>query len=354
VTATPPEDSVATRASLLARIKDWEDQDSWREFFDTYWQLIHRVALKSGLSETEAQDAVQETVVAVAKNIGNFDYDPNRCSFKNWLMLITRQRIVWQLRKRLPCGSDNKPMDSDGPSTSMTDRIPDPSPLDLTAVWDEEWQKNLMAVALESVKEQANPRHFQIFDLCVLQDWTAGEVAQKLQIGVAQVYLAKHRVSAALKKEMKRLEHAANCRPVVAAGESSGFTMTELLVVIATIGILTAFLLPALNRAKATAQFVACKSNLRQIGFGLSMYIEDFKKYPLYWFAILGPNRQTWDNTLLPYCGSDWDHLTISDADGGVHDRRLQQSRCRLVVTLAYSLLTRGYYLRIWRRESLC
>jgi RNA polymerase sigma-70 factor (ECF subfamily) len=214
VTATSPEDSVATRASLLARIKDWEDHDSWREFFDTYWQLIHRVALKSGLSETEAQDAVQETVVAVAKNIRNFEYDPNRCSFKTWLMLTTRQRIIWQLRKRLPCGSSNTQIDDAEPRTSTTDRIADPSPLDLTAVWDEEWQKNLMAVALERVKEQASPRHFQIFDLYVLQDWTAGEVARQLQIGVAQVYLAKHRVSAALKKEIKRLEHSANHRPI--------------------------------------------------------------------------------------------------------------------------------------------
>jgi RNA polymerase sigma-70 factor (ECF subfamily) len=213
---------VATRASLLARIKDWEDHDSWREFFDTYWQLIHRVALKSGLSETEAQDAVQETVVAVAKNIRNFQYDPNRSSFKHWLMTITRQRIIWQLRKRLPRASTNTQMDSDGPRTSTTDRIPDPNPLDLAALWDEEWQKNHMAVALERVKEQANPRHFQIFDLYVLQDWTANEVAEKLQIGVAQVYLAKHRISAALKKEMKRLEHAANRRPVMAAGESGG------------------------------------------------------------------------------------------------------------------------------------
>lgn len=212
VTATSSEESVATRASLLARIKDWEDHDSWREFFDTYWQLIHCVALKSGLNQTEAQDAVQETVLAVAKNIGNFEYDPHRCSFKTWLMLITRQRIIWQFRKRLPSASGGAQTDGDLARTSTTDQIPDPSPEEEAAVWDREWQRNFMAVAVERVKEQANPKHFQIFDLYVLQDWTAAEVARKLQIGIAQVYLAKHRVSVALKKEMKRLEHAANHR----------------------------------------------------------------------------------------------------------------------------------------------
>jgi hypothetical protein len=38
------DDSIATRASLLDRLKDREDQASWQEFFDTYWHLIYRVA----------------------------------------------------------------------------------------------------------------------------------------------------------------------------------------------------------------------------------------------------------------------------------------------------------------------
>ena len=51
-------DLVPTRYSLLSRLQDWDDQQSWREFFDNYWRLIYSFALKSGLSETEAQDVV--------------------------------------------------------------------------------------------------------------------------------------------------------------------------------------------------------------------------------------------------------------------------------------------------------
>ena len=59
----PVEDSIPTRYSLLSRLQDWDDQESWRVFFDTYWRLIYSVAARSGLTESEAQDVVQETII---------------------------------------------------------------------------------------------------------------------------------------------------------------------------------------------------------------------------------------------------------------------------------------------------
>src|SRR6267143_4162679 len=90
-----------TRQSLLSRLKDWDDHESWRDFFDTYWRLIYGLAVKSGLTNTEAQDVVQETLLAVAKEMPDFKYEPARGSFKGWLLEITRRRIANQVRKRL-------------------------------------------------------------------------------------------------------------------------------------------------------------------------------------------------------------------------------------------------------------
>jgi RNA polymerase sigma factor (sigma-70 family) len=199
------EASLTTRVSLLSRLKDRADQESWREFFDLYWQLIYGAAIKSGLTETEAQDAVQDTLLAVVQNIKQFQPDRERCSFKGWLMMLTRQRIIWQLRQRLPVQRLDEGSDGDT-RTAAIERVADENAVNLEAFWDEEWQNNLLAAAVEQVKGQVSPRQFQIFDLYALQNWPVEEVARTLGISSGQVYLAKHRVACLSKKAVARLE----------------------------------------------------------------------------------------------------------------------------------------------------
>src|SRR6266581_3785702 len=93
---------LATRRSLVDRLANWDDRKRWQEFFDTYWKLIYSAARKSGLTDAEAQEVVQETIITVAKNIDKLKYDPAIGSFKGWLLQITRWRIADQFRKREP------------------------------------------------------------------------------------------------------------------------------------------------------------------------------------------------------------------------------------------------------------
>jgi hypothetical protein len=72
---------IPTRWTLIQRLKRWDDQESWRDFFDTYWKLIYGTALKAGLPAVEAQEVVQETVISVSRNIADFKASPEGGSF---------------------------------------------------------------------------------------------------------------------------------------------------------------------------------------------------------------------------------------------------------------------------------
>src|SRR6266566_5230765 len=87
------EDLIPTRMTLIERLKQWDDSESWREFFNIYWRLIYTTAVRAGLAPDEAQDVVQETLISVTKNIGKFKADPAFGSFKSWLLNLTRWRI---------------------------------------------------------------------------------------------------------------------------------------------------------------------------------------------------------------------------------------------------------------------
>jgi RNA polymerase sigma factor (sigma-70 family) len=196
---------VATRRSLVDRLANWDDQKRWQEFFDTYWRLIYSTARKSGLTDAEAQEVVQETVITVAKKIDKLKYDPAIGSFKGWLLQITRWRIVDQFRKREPGGA-KRPHIPDDRLTATIERVPDAHVVDLDAVWEAEWKDNLFEAAIARAKKKVDPKQFQIFDCYVRKEWPAQKVADQLRVNIGQVYLARHRVSAVLKKEIKALE----------------------------------------------------------------------------------------------------------------------------------------------------
>jgi len=202
-----PPDLIPTRASLLGRLKDWDDNASWRDFFNTYWKLIYSFALQRGLSHIEAEEVVQETVLAVAKGIHGFSYDPARCAFKTWLMTVTRSKITNQFQKRARHPVAPDPAGEGTPRTSLLERMPDEQQeLQWKRAWEDDWQRNLMDAAIQRVKRSVSIEHYQMFDLFVLKNWPARDVAKTLGVTMAHVYVAKHRIAKLIRKEVAALE----------------------------------------------------------------------------------------------------------------------------------------------------
>ncbi len=197
------DDFLPTRRSLLSRLRNWEDSQSWLEFFETYWKLIYNTAIKAGLKDDEAQDVVQETMLAISKQMPAFKYDPAIGSFKGFLLKTTRWKILDQLN-RVRSKDVGRWNGSQEDSTAALENMPDEN-LNLDEFWNQEWKKNLVGAAIDRVKKRAKPRQYQLFDLAVNKEWPVPKVVKTMGVSRDEVYMAKHRVSKMIEEEVERL-----------------------------------------------------------------------------------------------------------------------------------------------------
>lgn len=95
-------------------------------------------------------------------------------------------------------------------------------------------------------------------------------------------------------------------------GRASGFTLVELLVVIAIIGVLIAILIPAVQAAREAARRSACSSNGRQLGLGVNNFVAMHQRYPFYRSDPLGGGSEScnWTVVILPFIEEQrrWDY----------------------------------------------
>lgn len=204
-----PEDSLATRVSLLRRLRDLADDTSWKEFYERYRRFIFSAACRKGLNPQDAEEVLQDTVVSVARGLPNFVYNPDICSFKGWLMAITRRRVADQLRRR----NRQVPLvDTGGEIPATGTQIE--SPFD--AAWEADWENNLLDAATDRLRLTVSPRNFQIFDWTVRMGRSTEETAAAFGISTSLVRVTKLRVRLRLEKHLRQLRRAPwpkGCRP---------------------------------------------------------------------------------------------------------------------------------------------
>ncbi len=200
----PPDDSfLPTRSSLLSRLKNASDAVAWQGFVDNYGRLIYQVCLRTGLQRQEAEDIVQETITAVARQMPKFTYDRSKGSFKGWLARVTRNHIADYLTRKTREAAHRAEMPEE--QAEAEDRDTEGS-CELDTVWESEWRQHLLDRALRRVQEVVTARSIQIFQLSAVQGWSTEEIAGSLAISRARVYLARHRVGRMVAREIEAMK----------------------------------------------------------------------------------------------------------------------------------------------------
>ena len=179
-----------TRASLLRGIHE-NNEDSWREFLRTYHPFIVFLGTRLGLKGQELEDLEPEVMLALMKNFGNYDHTLGK--FRAYLQGIIRHCANSIKRRRIP--------------NAVHDICEDaPDEKDIQAQIDAEYEKILMKTALDEFREESDELQFLAFEMYVLQERDAQEVAEILKISINQVYLAKSRGVARLRFLIERLK----------------------------------------------------------------------------------------------------------------------------------------------------
>jgi len=190
-------DSPLTRPSLLVRVRDSADGPAWAQFVELYAPLVHGFARKHGLQDADAADLTQDVLGVVAQAIRGLEYDPRKGSFRGWLFTVVRNKMRNFFARR--------PHDQGTGDTGAHRLLQEqPAPED-SAEWDKEYERHLFAVAAKQVRGRVQEATWQAFWRTAVDGQNAKDVAAELQMTVANVYLAKSRVMAQLKEQIRSL-----------------------------------------------------------------------------------------------------------------------------------------------------
>jgi RNA polymerase sigma-70 factor (ECF subfamily) len=181
-----------TPPSLLLRVRDPGDAESWQTFVGVYAPLIYRYCRRCKLQDADAADVTQEVLAQVARSIRTFEYQPERGRFRDWLGAVTRSKVVrFHARRGKEEAAGEEQLEGVGPAAD--------------AEWAEQFNARVLQAALERVRPHFEPSTWEAFEQSWLHDQPAPAVAQALGLEVVKVYWARSRVLKRLREEVRVL-----------------------------------------------------------------------------------------------------------------------------------------------------
>jgi RNA polymerase sigma-70 factor (ECF subfamily) len=192
----------ATRVTLLGRLRATPDDPRvWAEFVDWYGRNIYTWCRSWGMQESDAQDVTQEVFLNLSVQMHGFCYDPNG-SFRAWLKTLTRR--AWQVYVT----KQQKAVRGAGDDEENSRLATLQARKDLTQRLEEAFDQEMLREATNLVKLRIEPRTWDAFHLLAVEGLSGTEVAKRLNMKVATVFVARSKVQRMLREEVARLDKA--------------------------------------------------------------------------------------------------------------------------------------------------
>jgi RNA polymerase sigma factor (sigma-70 family) len=193
-----------THLSLIARLKDPCDQEAWSQFVEIYQPLIHRLALRKGLQDADAEDLTQQVFSAVAQAVDHWQPDRSRARFRTWLQRIAHNLLLNALTRLKPdraSGDEAHRLALD--SVAARDG-PD------SALLRTEYQREVFLWAARQVRAEFEPATWEAFWATAVAGQEVAEVAEKLGKKTGAIYTARSHVMRRLKQKTLEWEESEN------------------------------------------------------------------------------------------------------------------------------------------------
>ncbi|HBE71162.1 MAG TPA: hypothetical protein DDW52_23700 [Planctomycetaceae bacterium] len=191
------QDIPETRASLVLRIRDPNDQQAWNEFVRLYQPVVYRVARSRGLQEADSMDLVQTVFVAIAGSIGKWSPRDERTRFRNWLLRVAKNATLNALTRR--------PQAQVAEAADLLDEVAAPDPQSETLI-ELEYRRQLFIRASEMVRGDFTEDTWRAFELTAVEGFSSEAAAQELGKSIGTIYAARSRIIKRLSEAVHNLE----------------------------------------------------------------------------------------------------------------------------------------------------